>query len=69
MVKRKPVLQLDLNTGEIIKEYPHMGAANIVMGVCPRQVEIRRVCRGEKPSDFGFGWRFKEDYKKENKRN
>ena len=65
MTRRRPVLQLDLQTGEIIKEYAHMAEANLAMGVCPRQNENRRVCKGEKSSDFGFKWRFKDDYERE----
>ena len=65
MARKKPVLQLHINTGEIIKEYAHMAEANIAMRVCPRQNEIRRVCQGKKDSDFEYKWRFKEDYEKE----
>ena len=61
-MRKRPVLQLDLETGEIIKEYAHMAEANIAMGVFPRQNEIRRVRKGEKKSDFGFGWKFKDEY-------
>ena len=66
-MRKRPVLQLDLQTGEIIKEYAHMAEANIAMGVCPRQNKIRRVCEGEIKSDFGFGWKFKDDYEREMK--
>ena len=65
-MRKRPVLQLDLKTVEIIKEYAHMAEANLAMGVCPRQNEIRRVWKGEKKSDFGFSWKFKDDYEKEN---
>ena len=64
-MRRKPVLQLDLNTGEVIKEYAHMAEANLAMGVCSRQNDIRLVCQGKKPSDIGFGMRFMEDYERE----
>ena len=67
MTRRRPVLQLDLQTGEIIKEYAHMAEANLAMGVSPRQNEIRRCCKGEIDSDFGFKWKFKDDYKREQK--
>ena len=65
MTRRRPVLQLHLTTGEIINEYPHMAEANLAMGVCPRQNEIRRCCQGLKESDFGFKWKFKDDYMRE----
>ena len=68
MTRKRPVLQLDINTGEIIKEYAHMAEANCAMGICPRQNEIRRCCKGEKPSDFGYKWKFKDDYEKEQKK-
>ena len=42
-----------------------MAETNLAMGVSPRQNDIRMVCQGKKPSDFGFGWKFKEDYVKE----
>ena len=64
-MRRKPVCQLDLNTGEIIKEYAHMAEANKAMGVSERQNDIRMVCQSKKPSDFGFGWKFNKDYQKE----
>ena len=63
-MRKKPVLQLDSETGEVINEYAHMAEANLSMGVCPRQNDIRMVCQSKKPSDFGFGWKFKEDYQK-----
>ena len=44
-----------------------MAEANLAMGVCPRQNEIRRVCKGEKSSDFGFKWKFKDNYEREQK--
>ena len=65
MTRKRPVLQLHPTTGEIIKEHESMTAANLAMGVCPRQNEIRRCCKGEKHSDFGFRWKFKDDYEKE----
>ena len=67
MTRQRPVLQLDIQTGEIIKEYAHMAEANLAMGVCPRQNEIRQVCKGEKSLDFGFKWKFKDDYKRQQK--
>ena len=66
-MRKWPILQLDLKTGEVIKEYAHMALANIAMGVCPRQNEIKGVCKREKKSDFGFGWKFKDDYERESK--
>ena len=68
-MRKRPVLHLDLSTGEIIEEYAHMAEANIAMGVCPRQNEIRRICKCEKKSDFGFGWKFKDEYKPPDKNN
>lgn len=67
MTPRRPILQLDINTGEVIKEYSHMAEANLAMGVSPRQNEIRRCCKGEIHSDLGFKWRFKDDYLREQK--
>ena len=62
-MRRRSVLQLDLNTGEVIKEYAHMAEANLAMGVSPRANNIRLVCQGKRLSDFGFGWKFKDEYK------
>ena len=53
-MRKRPVLQLDLKTGGIVKEYAHMAEANIAMGVSSRANDIRMVCKGEKKSDFGF---------------
>ena len=68
MTRKRPVLQLHPITGEIIKEYAHMAEANRAMGVCPRQNEIRRCCQGLKESDFGFKWKFRDDYDEEQKK-
>ena len=68
MTRKRPVSQLNKDTGEIIKEYSHMAEANLAMGVCPRQNEIRRCCKGKKDSDFGFKWKFKDDYEKEQRK-
>ena len=57
-MKRRPVIQLDLQTGQIIKEYAHMAEANLAMGVSPRPNDIGLVCQGKRVSDFGFGWKF-----------
>ena len=61
-MRKRPVLQLDLETRQIIKEYAHMAEANIAMEVSPRANDIRLVCQGKKPSDLGFGWKFKDEY-------
>ena len=60
MTRKRPVLQLHPDTGEIIKEHESLSAANRAMGVSPRQGEIKRCCEGNKPSDFGFKWKYKE---------
>lgn len=54
--KRKAILQLDLNSGEIIKEWDSTTSAALHFG---KIGNICNVLRGRGKNAFGFGWRFK----------
>ena len=56
---RKPVLQIDLNTGEVIGEFPSLGEAGRKFAK-GHYSNIKRACNGELKSASGYGWRFKE---------
>lgn len=53
---KKPVLQIDKNTLEVIKEYPSSRATKDD-GFCPSKVNA--VCNGTRKTSGGFIWRFK----------
>lgn len=53
----KPVLQLDKNTGEVIKEWASLAEAERNTGIL--ETHISRVCLGKRKSAGGFGWRHK----------
>lgn len=54
----KPVLQLDKNTGEVIKEWASLAEAERNTGIL--ETHISRVCLGKRKSAGGFGWKYKE---------
>lgn len=52
---RKPVLQLDKNTGELILEWQSKSLAQNELKI----QHIEAVCRGERKSAGGFNWKWK----------
>jgi hypothetical protein len=61
--KRKPIYQIDMKTGQIIKEWFSAGEASRELGV--DKSGILRVCKGIRSKAYWFLWRFKEDYDRE----
>jgi len=59
----KPVLQLDLETMEIIKEFKNSIEAS--KEVNTTYTSILNNCRGESNHSMGFKWCFKEEYNKQ----
>ncbi len=58
----KPILQIDLQTGEILKEYPSARQAAIGLGLDPTAgANIQRTARGIGKSAYGYTWRWKND--------
>lgn len=59
--KKRPVLQIDPKTGEIIKEYPSVAEAGRVMG-CKNPCNIGGVCRNTygRKTIAGYRWEYKE---------
>jgi hypothetical protein len=54
--KCKKILQKDINTGEIIKEYVSASTAERQTGI----THILDVCRGERRTAGGYDWEFKD---------
>ena len=59
--KKRPVLQIDPTTGEVIKEYPSIAEAGRAMG-CKNPCNIGGVCRSNygRKTIAGFYWKYKE---------
>ena len=57
--KKRPVLQIDLKTKEVIAEYPSIAEASVSIGYCNKS-NIGMCCRGERNKVGGYGWKFKE---------
>lgn len=53
----KPVLQLDKDTGEVIREWESATDASLKLGI--NNSHISACCRGKRNSAGGFRWRFK----------
>lgn len=58
--QKKPILQLDIDTGEIIKEYPSIADAARAFGKTSN-VMFSRCLNGTAKSAYGFFWKYKED--------
>lgn len=56
----RPVLKIDLNTGEILNRYESSEAAAISEGICASL--ISRCCRHERYSTHGYRWEFGGNY-------
>jgi group I intron endonuclease len=55
----KPILQIDLLTGNIIAEHPSIKQAAINIGHPSKENNIRNNLHGRNSKAFGFIWRFK----------
>lgn len=55
----KPVDQLDIKTGELLRRYASQTDACTIMKVS--QIYISECCRGLRSDCFGFKWRFADD--------
>ena len=55
--KKKPVLQLDKRTGEVIREFPSAREVERVTGY--DQASISKCCLGKLKSAYGFRWQYK----------
>ena len=54
-INKKPVVQIDLNTGELLKIYPSIAEAEKEV---PTGKHISSVCKGKRKSAGGYGWKF-----------
>lgn len=54
-----PVLQIDINTNKVIKEWNKPSMACKSLGIS--NSEVCRVLKGELSQAGGFGWRYKEN--------
>lgn len=58
--KKKAILQLDKNTKEIVKEYASATDAAIEMfGTTQKKKAISCCARGERPTAYGYSWKYK----------
>lgn len=58
----KAILQIDLQTGNILNEYPSTRQAAIALGLDPTACSnIQRTAKGIGKSAYGYGWRWKND--------
>lgn len=55
----KPVLQIDLETNEVINEHESIKAASINIGHPGKESNIAHVLHGRYKTAFGFYWKFK----------
>lgn len=56
---KKPVIKIDIKTGEHIKEYPSIADATRDVGIVSSS-NIGQCCRGEKKTIAGYRWKYKE---------
>lgn len=56
-LNKKPILQIDIKTNEIIKEWPSSKDAGNYLSVFP--TSITKVCKGKSKSAGGFKWQYK----------
>lgn len=56
--KAKKVYQIELNTGKVINEFPTPRKAFLELGI--QAQNIAKVCRGERISAGGYGWKYAE---------
>lgn len=57
-VHSKPVLQIDIETNEVIKEWPSMGEVERQLGIFYQNISC--CCRGKYKQAGGYKWKYKE---------
>lgn len=60
--KKKPILQLDKDTGEILKEYA--GAVDAAIAMCGNPEKDRAItscANGKRHTAYGYAWKYKKD--------
>lgn len=53
-----PVLQIDINTGEVITDYPSAREAERQLNI--RQCAISECCNGKRKTAYGFKWKYQD---------
>jgi group I intron endonuclease len=59
--RRRPVEQLCLESGSVLRRYDSGSSASIAMGKNVKHDGIGRICRGNGKMSCGFGWRFSDE--------
>ena len=54
----KPILQIDLETGKVIKKWASLKEAGKALGIFPQN--IGKVARGKRNHAGGYGWQYEE---------
>lgn len=62
--RSKPVVQIDINTGEIINKFSSTNEAAVSLGNKNYVGGIRLAAKGEYRESHGYKWLYEEDYKK-----
>lgn len=58
----KTILQIDINTNEVLNEYPSARQAAIALGLDPKScANIQRTARGKGQTAYGYKWRWKNE--------
>lgn len=57
--RSKSVLQLDINTGRVIYEYPSL--MEVVRKLNISQSRISDCCRGKRKTAYGYKWKYKKE--------
>ena len=60
---KRPVLKIDKDTGEIIKEYDTILSAALELGNRNKMPNIVRACQGKQKTSYGFKWEYKDGRK------
>lgn len=55
----KPVLQLDINTGQVISEYPSTMEAERQLNI--NSGNISMCCNGKRKTAYGYKWKYKKE--------
>lgn len=64
--RHKPILKLDINTGEVLERFQNIGEISEAMGLINSQPSSLLACCTGRYKDYkGFKWAFEENYMKD----
>lgn len=57
---KRPILQFNKDTGELVREYETIKEAALALGNINKMPNIIRACQGKQQTSYGYRWEYKD---------